>query len=77
MLRQLSEQVREYLNRAEACASKAEHASSEELRDNYLTLQRRWLSLASSFELGERLVDFSQTNNHRREQFFGDAKVLS
>ena len=77
MLRQLSEQVREYLNRAEACARKAENASSEELRDDYLTLQRRWLSLASSFELGERLVDFSKTNNRRREQFFGNSKLLN
>ena len=46
-----------------------ERASSKELRDDYLQLRRSWLALASSFELGERLISFSQENQRRRGEF--------
>jgi hypothetical protein len=44
----LGEQFRECLQHAESCALKAKTASSAELRDDYLTLEKRWLSLAQS-----------------------------
>jgi hypothetical protein len=65
--------VDEYHARAEECAGKAERAYSEELRHDYLTLQRSWLALASSFELGDRLISFSQENQRRRHEFFSIA----
>jgi hypothetical protein len=70
MLGKVSDEVSECHARAEECARKAERASSEELRHDYLTLQRGWLALASSFELGNRLISFSQENQRRRDEFF-------
>jgi hypothetical protein len=48
MLNKLPEQIRDCLQHAEYCAREAETASSAELRDDYLILERRWLSLAQS-----------------------------
>jgi hypothetical protein len=70
MLGKLSDEVSECHARAEECARKPDRASSEELRQDYLTLRRSWLSLASSFELGKRLISFSQENQRRRHEFF-------
>ena len=49
MLNKLSEQIRDCLQHAENCAHKAKTASSAELRDDYLMIERRWLSLAQSY----------------------------
>jgi hypothetical protein len=45
----LSEQIRECLQHAEHCARKAKSASSAELRDDYLMIEKKWLSLAQSY----------------------------
>jgi len=49
MLNKLSEQIRDCLQHAEHCAHKAKTESSAELRDDYLMIERRWLSLAQSY----------------------------
>jgi hypothetical protein len=49
MLNKISEQMRECLQHAEYCARKAKTASSAELRDDYLMIERRWLSLAQTY----------------------------
>ena len=53
VLDNLNQQIRECLDHAEDCARKAE--TNAELRDDYLTLERRWLFLAWSYELTEQV----------------------
>ena len=59
MLNNLSERIRECLQHAEDCARKAAAQSDPNLKDDFLTVERRWLSLAWSYEFTERLDDFS------------------
>jgi hypothetical protein len=67
MLNKLSEQIRECLEHAEDCARKAaEQPVGSTLKQDYLYLARNWRSLARSFELGERLTDF--TNETKRSE---------
>jgi len=60
MLQDLGEQIRECLRHAEHCAQKARDAESPTLRNDFLDMERRWLSLARSYELVERIGDFSK-----------------
>ena len=62
MLENLSDQVRNCLRRAEECARKAEPQSDPELRQDFLAMEARWLKLARSYELTERLSAFAQTS---------------
>ena len=59
MLNNLSEQIRECLQHAENCARKAAAQTDSKIREDFLELERRWLFLARSYELTERLGDFS------------------
>ena len=59
MLNNLSEQIRECLQHAEHCARKAAAQSDPNLKEDFLTMERRWLFLARSYEFSERLDDFS------------------
>jgi hypothetical protein len=54
----LSEQIRECLQHAENCARQAATEPDPKLKDDFLTLQRRWLFLARSYEFTDRLTDF-------------------
>ena len=67
MLNDLSEQVRECLQHAEECARKAAQQHDRQLRQDYLDLQRKWLSLAQSFQTSERLVDFISEARRKSE----------
>jgi hypothetical protein len=60
MLVGLSDQVRECLRHAEGCARQAEAQSDPRLRQDFLEMEARWLKLARSYELTERLADFSK-----------------
>jgi hypothetical protein len=66
MLENLSDQVRECLRRAENCARQAALQSDSRLRHDYLEMEARWLKLARSYELTERLADFSKLNRTDR-----------
>ena len=59
MLNNLSEQIRECSQHAENCARKAAAQTDFKLREDFLELEQRWLFLARSYELTERLGDFS------------------
>lgn len=65
MLNNLSEQVRECLQRADGCAREAAAQTCAKMREDFLDLERRWLSLARSYEFTERLDDFC-TDTKRR-----------
>ncbi len=65
MPRNLSDQVRDCLARAQECGHKAEHAASNVLRDDYIQLQRQWLKLAHSRRIAEGMLgDFYDRNQH-------------
>jgi hypothetical protein len=76
MLRKLSEEVRSCLAHAEECERKAEVATSEKSRNDYLRLRQHWLTLANSHEFAERLLDFSKENNRRRAELYEYPRAL-
>jgi hypothetical protein len=65
MLNDLSEQVRECLQHAEDCARRAAAQTDAKVKQDFLDLERRWLSLARSYEFCERLSDFSGETKRR------------
>jgi hypothetical protein len=59
MLRNLSEEIRECYRHAEDCARQAAAQTCPNLKRNFLDMERRWMSLARSYEFTEQLTDFS------------------
>jgi hypothetical protein len=59
MLKNLSDEISACYEHAEYCARKAAVETVPRLRQDYRALEQRWLSLARSYELSERLTDFS------------------
>jgi hypothetical protein len=66
MLQNLSEEIRECYLRAEQCKRLAEAASTPNEKADYLAMERRWLSMAQSYEFVERLSDFTEPFRRRR-----------
>ena len=65
MLESVSEQIRECYDHAEECARKAAAQSDPGLKKDFLDMERRWLTLAKSFEFSQRLGDFSAEANRQ------------
>lgn len=59
MLNNLSKQIRECLQHAEDCARKAAALTDPKLKEDFLSVERRWLALAQSYDFTQRLGDFS------------------
>jgi hypothetical protein len=59
MLDNLSEQIRECYRHAEDCSRHAQAQCDANLKQNFLDAERRWLKLAASYELAERLERFT------------------
>ena len=59
MLQNLSKDIRECYPRAEECKRLAETARTPSAKADYLAMERRWLSLAHSYEFSERLSNFT------------------
>jgi hypothetical protein len=59
MLQKLSEQIAHCYQRASECRAKAANAVNEAASQEYYELERRWLMLARSYELSERITDFT------------------
>lgn len=68
MLNNLSEQVRECHRHAEQCAWQASVHTDSKLKDSYLEMERRWLTLARSYEFTQRLEDFSNETKRRIDE---------
>jgi CheY-like chemotaxis protein len=66
MLQSLSENIRRCYRKAEDCARIAEGAQSETLRADYLRSEQRWVNLARSYELQQRLTLFINENRRKR-----------
>jgi hypothetical protein len=59
----VSEQIRECLDAAENCARKAAALpEGSPSRQDFLEMERRWLSLARSIELSEQLDSFTKNS---------------
>ena len=58
VLQNLSEEIRECLQRAEECRLLSKTAPSPAAIKGYLDMEQRWLTLARSYEFAERLSRF-------------------
>jgi hypothetical protein len=67
MFVKLSEQARECRLYADHCAAMAGLQADPELRQVYLHMQQRWLSLARSYEFSERLEFLSAVEERNKE----------
>ena len=61
MLQNLSKDIRECYRRAEECRHKAQTASTELMKANFLQMEQRWLSLARSYEVTESVSNFTES----------------
>jgi len=59
MLQKLSEKAAECYRLARNARQKAERASDEAIRRDYLALERRWVKLAQSYEFLQRVSTFN------------------
>ena len=76
MLHSLSSQIRDCYAHAEACARKAEAAFNNEMREDFLRLEKSWLTLARSYEFAVQLADYARENNRRSDAVFGVGLVI-
>jgi len=53
---QLTEEIAECYRHASHCRERAKRAIGPETERDFLEMERRWLSLARSYELAERLA---------------------
>jgi hypothetical protein len=68
MLQNLSKDIRECYLRAEQCKRLAEGALTPSAKEEYFAMERRWLSLARSYEFAERLSDFTRPFSKYKER---------
>jgi hypothetical protein len=74
MLESLSEQIRECFAHVEECARKAAAQTDPALKQDFLDMERRWLTLAKSYELSRRLDDFSNEAKRQTDGFVRPTK---
>jgi len=65
MLKNL-DQIRECYRRAEECRRWAATAFPPSIREDYLAMERRWLSLARGYECAKQLDSFTAAPRYRR-----------
>ena len=68
MLQNLSKDIRECYLLAEECKRLAETARTPPAEADYLAMERRWLSLAHSYEFSQRLSNFTANFSKREHQ---------
>ena len=69
MLEQLSDQLRECYELAAEAKARADATDAPAFKAEFLEVERRWLTLARSYEFSDRLGDFAATNSERRRAF--------
>jgi len=65
MLDSVSQQIRDCYDHAEQCAQKAAAQNDPDLKQDFLDMERRWLTLAKSYELSQRIGEFSNETKRR------------
>ena len=68
VLDNLSEQIRQCLQHAEECGRRAAVQNDAKLKQDFWVLERRWLSLARSYEFTQRLGDFSNETKRQTDK---------
>jgi len=68
MLEKIKEEIAECHRHAAECRDKAELTDDPEMKRDLLALERSWLFLASSYELSERLSDFTDEAARRKKE---------
>src|SRR4051794_6310921 len=68
MLNKVKQDIADCHRHAAECREKAEQTSDADMKRDLMALERSWLFLASSYELSERLSDFSdETERHNKD----------
>jgi hypothetical protein len=75
MLQNLSEQIRECYQRAQQSRRFAETAVTPSVREDFFAMERRWLSLAHSYEFSEGLSAFTKPFRKRKQQNEGSPQA--
>ena len=65
MLRKVPDQIAWCYQRARECCARAADGTNEADKQGFLDLERRWLMLARSYELSERVTDYTNKIAHR------------
>jgi hypothetical protein len=65
MLSKVSDQIAHCYHRAHECRAMADDTCNEAAKQDFLDLERRWLLLARSYELGDRFADFANEFERR------------
>jgi len=73
MLQKLTTEIRECYRHAEECRRRARQTLDPAVKQDFLDMEQRWLSLARSYELSEKLSSFTQ--EMRRRLYRGPGKV--
>jgi hypothetical protein len=60
VLQNLSNEIRECYQHAEDCRRRADEATDPVTKRDFLETEKRWLSLARSYEFAERLSRFTE-----------------
>jgi PAS domain S-box-containing protein len=68
MLQKLSEQIKFCFERALDAKRKADEATDQAVKADFLEMEKRWLTLARSYEFSERLSDFTAANSAWRRR---------
>jgi hypothetical protein len=74
MPQNLSRHIRECYRRADECRRSAETARTEPAKANFLETEGRWLALARSYEVSERLSAFVDAFQARRGHLEGNSR---
>ena len=67
MLNKVTEEIAACHRHAADCREKAEQSTDPDMKRDLLALERSWLFLASSYELSERLSDFTNEAGRSRK----------
>jgi hypothetical protein len=65
MLEKLSEQIQDCYAHAADCARKAAAQTDPRLKQDFLDMEQRWLALAKSYEISQRLDAFTEEADRR------------
>lgn len=60
----LAKEIKECREHAAHCARKAMSASAEDVREDFLRLERSWLQLARSYEFAQEIMNGSRPTDH-------------
>jgi hypothetical protein len=70
MLQNLSDEVRECLQRAEQSAQRAKGEPNPAIKRDFLDMKRRWLKLARSYQFLDQLGSFTTHNKQKQAELW-------